>query len=229
MKVIGILGGLSPESTGHYYGHIIRSYHERKGDHDYPEIIVYSVNFEKYIKWQEAGDWSAAAEDMINVFNKLKNAGAEFGIIATNTMHKVFDVVSAYSPIPLVSIMEATGERIKAEGFNKVGLIGTIYTMKEGFYQEALGESGIEVIVPEDADQDYINNVIYNELTIGDVKDESRAKFVEVVKKLEADGAKGVILGCTEIPMLISEADCGLKLFNTTEIHAEKALEEALS
>jgi aspartate racemase len=228
MKVIGILGGLAPESTKEYYDRIIKTYYERKGDYGYPEIIIYSVNFQKYVNWQNAGDWQAAAEDMIKAIASLKTAGAEFGVIATNTMHKVFDEVQESSEIPLISIMAATADAIKARGFSKVGLLGTIFTMKESFYKDALTNKGIEVILPTDEEMEFVNRVIYDELTIGEFKSESRAHFVDIVKKMNGGGAEGVILGCTEIPLLISEADCGVPLFNTVMIHADAALEFAM-
>ena len=228
MKVIGILGGLAPESTREYYDHIIKRYYERKGDYGYPEIIIYSVNFQKYVEWQNAGDWNAAAEDMIRSIASLKEAGAEFGIIATNTMHKVFDEVQESSEIPLLSIMSATADAISARGFSKVGLLGTIFTMKEPFYKDALEGKGIEVAVPSDEDMEFVNRVIYDELTKGDFQNESRVRFVEIVRNMNAAGAEGVILGCTEIPLLITEDDCGVPLFNTSIIHAEAALEYSM-
>ncbi|UCH88738.1 MAG: aspartate/glutamate racemase family protein [Thermoplasmata archaeon] len=228
MKAIGILGGLSPESTSHYYEHIIRTYFERFGDYNYPEVLIYSVNFQKYVEWQESGKWSAAAEDMIKIFSALHNAGADFGILATNTMHKVFETVQTGTPMPLISIMDATGKQIEVAGYKTVGLLGTIFTMRESFYKNDLGKRGIDVIVPKDDEQEYINRVIYEELTRGEVKKESRARFIEIVTNLNGEGAEGVILGCTEIPMIISEDDCGVTLFNTTKIHAEAALEYAL-
>jgi aspartate racemase len=228
MKTIGILGGLAPESTKTYYDHIIKKYYEKFEDYNYPEIVIYSVNFQKYVDWQNSGNWSAAEDDMVSVIEALYRAGAEIGIIATNTMHKVFFEVEERSPIPLLSIMDATAKRIKQREFKKVGLIGTIFTMQEPFYKDALAKCGIETLVPSPDDQEYINNVIYKELTIGEFKQDARNMFVKIVKELNSQGAGGVILGCTEIPLLINEDDCGIPLFNTSFIHAEEALEFAL-
>jgi aspartate racemase len=228
MKVIGILGGLAPESTREYYDHIVKTYYTRKGDYAYPEIVIYSVNFQKYVDWQYAGDWQSAAEDMIKAVDSLKKAGAEFAVIATNTMHKVFDQVQAGSEIPLISIMDATADAISARGFSKAGLLGTIFTMKEPFYIDAMRKKNIEVVVPSDEDMDFVNRVIYEELTKGEFNDDSRARFVDIVKKMIDEGAQGVILGCTEIPLLISEGDCEVPLFNTSLIHAEAALYYAM-
>jgi aspartate racemase len=228
MKTIGILGGLAPESTKTYYEHITRTYYEKYGDYNYPEILIYSVNFQKYVEWQNAGNWSAAADDMVEVINALHQAGAQFGVIATNTMHKVFDDVQARSPMPLISIMDATADKIGQATMKKVGLIGTIFTMQESFYQDALAKRNIEVIVPHKEDQEYVNRVIYNELTLGEIEPESKTRFIDIVKILNSEGAEGVILGCTEIPMLITEDDCRVPLFNTTLIHAEKALDVAM-
>ena len=228
MKVIGILGGLAPESTAIYYDHIIRTYYDRFKNYNYPEIIIYSVDFQKYVDWQNTGNWSAAAEDMTKVIKALHSSGADFGIIATNTMHKVFDEVQENSPIHIVSIMEATAEKIQSANFTKVGLLGTIFTMQESFYKDALAEKGIEVIVPDDNHQKEINRIIYEELTHGEIKTDSKKHYVNVVKKMEQKGAQGVILGCTEIPLIINEGDCRVTLFNTTIIHAEKALDYAL-
>jgi len=228
MKVIGILGGLAPESTREYYDNIIKKYYERKGDYNYPEIIIYSVNFQRYMEWQNSGNWQAAAVDMTKSISALQRAGAQFAIIATNTMHKVFEEVQSGSEIQLLSIMTATADVIEARGFSKVGLLGTIFTMKESFYKDALNARGIDVLVPSEADMEFINRVIYDELTKGEFNSSSRSQFVEIVKKLVAQGAEGVILGCTEIPLLISEKDCDVPLFNTGLIHAEAALNYAM-
>lgn len=228
MKAIGILGGMSPESTRHYYEHIIRKYFDRFNDYNYPEIIIYSVNFQKYVRWQNENNWSAAADDMIKVFGSLAKAGADFGIIATNTMHKVFDEVQKSSQIPILSIMDAAADRIVAAGKMKVGLLGTIFTMREQFYKTALERKGIDVVVPPEGDQVLINRVIFDELTRGLVTNESKAMFVQVVKGMAESGCEGVVLGCTEIPMVISEDDTEITLFNTTTIHAESALDYAL-
>jgi len=226
-RKIGILGGLSPESTVAYYEHITRTYTERHGDYGYPEILIYSVNFQKYVDWQHGGRWEAAAEDMAAALEALRAAGADFGIIATNTMHIVFEQVQAKVGMPLVSIVDATGEAIQEAGLKTVGLLGTVFTMRERFYRDGLARRGIRVLVPDTADQERINRVIYDELCRGEIRDASRAVFLEIVETLRQRGAEGIILGCTEIPLLLRQHDCELPLFDTTIIHAEKALSYA--
>ena len=228
-KRIGILGGLSPESTATYYEYITRKYTERFGDYGYPEIIIYSVSFQSYVDWGDTGQWDRIAEDMIKAARALERAGAEFGIIATNTMHIAFDEVQAAVNIPFLHLIDATAEAIKAKSFSKVGLLGTKFTMNKPFYKERLAANGINAIVPEVYDQEEINRVIYDELVRGRILDISRKRFMEIMSKLGEDGAEGIILGCTEIPLLISEKDSSLPLFDTTTIHAQKALEYAIS
>jgi aspartate racemase len=228
-KKIGILGGLSPESTVTYYEHITRTYTETFGDHGYPEIIIYSVNFQSYVDWGDAGDWEKISEDMTKAARALERAGAEFGVIATNTMHLAFDEIQAAVSIPFLHLVDAAAEAIKAKGFSKMGLLGTRFTMNMPFYADRLAESGITVIVPEASDQEEVNRVIYEELVRGDILDTSRKTYVEIISKMKESGAEGVILGCTEIPLLVSEKDSSLPLFDTAVIHAQKALDYAVS
>ncbi|MFQ6076847.1 MAG: aspartate/glutamate racemase family protein [Candidatus Bathyarchaeia archaeon] len=227
-KRIGILGGLSPESTITYYEYITRTYYERFGDYNYPEILIYSVNFQEFVDWQKEGRWDRAADKMVEALAALHRAGADFGVIATNTMHIVFDEVQERSPMPLISIIDATAEAIKRESIRVVGLLGTIFTMSESFYRDGLSKHGIKTLVPNRDDQQYINRVIYGELTVGKILPESRKGFVRIVEDLKSRGGQGVVLGCTEIPLLMREEDCDTRLFNTTTIHAEKALEYAV-
>ena len=227
-RKIGILGGMSPESTGAYYEHITRTYTERYGDYGYPEILIYSVNFQKYVDWQREGRWSEAAVAMAAALESLRAAGADFGLIATNTMHIVFDEVRRKVAMPLISIVDATAEAVLAAGLKAVGLLGTVFTMREAFYREGLAKSGLRVLVPGANDQDRINSVIYDELCRGEIRSESRQAFVEIIERLRSEGAEGVVLGCTEIPLLVRQRDCALPLFNTALVHAEKALEFAV-
>lgn len=228
-KKIGILGGLSPESTAIYYEYITREYTRRYRDYGYPEIIIYSVNFQEFVDWQNQDRWDLAADKMIEIFRVLEKAGADFGLIASNTMHIVFDKVQREISIPLINIIEATSEAIKKDGIKTVGLLGTIFTMSKDFYKAGLETRGIIALVPDRKDQQFVNSVIYNELTRGLIKPESREGYVKVVKKLKEKGAEGIILGCTEIPLLIKEKDCGVRLYDTTLIHAENALNYAIS
>lgn len=227
-RKIGILGGMSPESTTVYYEHITRTYTERFGDYGYPEILIYSVNFQKFVDWQHAGQWSEAAAEMAKALEGLRMAGADFGLIATNTMHIVFDEVQRAVGMPLLSIVDATAEAILEAGLRSVGLMGTVFTMRESFFRDRLAQSGIEVLVPAPADQDLMNEVIYQELCSGKILPDSRRKFLEIIERLRCAGAQGIVLGCTEIPLLVRPEDCALPLFNTTLIHAEKALNLAV-
>ena len=228
MKTIGILGGLSPESTIAYYRHITQEYTARFGDYSYPEILIYSVQFQRFVDWQKERNWEAAADKMIQAVDRLYAAGADFGIIATNTMHVVFDEVAAAAAMPMLSIIDATAEAVKQEGLIKVGLIGTIFTIREPFFREKMEQHGISVVMPQEKDLELINSIIFDELCRGVVRDESRKQILAVTEVLSERGAEGIICGCTEIPLLISQEHCGLKMFNTTTIHAKKALDYAL-
>jgi aspartate racemase len=221
---IGILGGLSPESTVTYYEHITRSYAERFGDYGYPEILIYSVSFQQYVEWQKDGRWAEAADAMVCAIESLRLGGADFGLIATNTMHIVFEDVQARVGMPLLSIVEATAEAIAGRRLRRVGLLGTVFTMREAFYRVGLENMGIESLVPSAADQNFINQVIYGELCRGDIRDESRREFQRIVSDLQDEGAEGVVLGCTEIPLLLRPEDVEVPLFNTTLVHADAAL-----
>lgn len=221
---IGILGGLSPESTSIYYDHIIREYAKRYSDYNYPEIIIYSVNFQQFIDWQNQERWDLAANKMIEVFNILEKAGAEFGLIATNTMHIVLDKVQSEISIPILSIIESTAEVINQEKIKTVGLLGTIFTMSKDFYKQGLEKNGIATLVPENNEQELINKIIFQELTKGIITPQSKADYIKIINKLKTRGAEGIILGCTEIPLLVSGEDCTIRLYDTTRIHAEKAL-----
>ena len=227
-KVIGILGGMSPESTIAYYEYITRTYTQRYGDYGYPEILIYSVSFQPYVDWPQDGRWDLVEKGLAKAASKLETAGADFILIATNTMHLVFDEVQAQVNIPMLSLLDAVGEAILSKGLKQVGLLGTKFTMESTFYQEALKGKGITVLVPETEDRAYVNKVIYDELVAGKILENSRSGFVDVIRRLENQGAEGVILGCTEIPLLVSEADVGIPLFDTTAIHAEAALNYAV-
>ena len=226
-KRIGILGGMSPESTVAYYEYITRAYTERYGDYGYPEILIYSVSFQPYVDWPNQDRWDLVAQGLSQAAHKLVAAGADFILIATNTMHLVFDEVQAKVEVPMLSLLDATAEAVLARGLRTVGLLGTKFTMEKSFYQDALARRGITVLVPDAADRAYVNRVIYDELVAGQICDQSRIEFVAIIRKLVERGAKGVILGCTEIPLLVSEGDAGVPLFDTTTIHAKAALKYA--
>ena len=170
MKKIGILGGMSPESTVLYYEHITRAYTARFGDYGYPEILIYSVNFQKFVNWQHNGQWDEAIGEMAGALERLRLAGADFGLIATNTMHIVFEEVQRAVRMPLLSIVEATAGAVREAGLQSVGLLGTVFTMKERFFRDGLERSGITVLVPEPEDQRQVNDVIYQELCRGEIQ-----------------------------------------------------------
>jgi len=219
---------MSPESTVEYYQYITRAYTERFGDYGYPEVIIYSVSFQPYVDWPEQDRWDLVAQGLSEAAQKLEAAGADFIVIATNTMHLIFDQVQASVSVPMLSLLDAVGDAILARGMNTVGLLGTKFTMEKTFYQDALARRGITILVPDADDREYMNAIIYDELVAGQIHDESRVGFVTIIKKLAEHGAEGVILGCTEIPLLVSEEDAGMPLFDTTVIHAEAALNYAL-
>jgi len=226
-KKIGILGGLSPESTIIYYQRIVRRCHEFLGDHTYPEIVVYSVNFQRFIDWMGRKRWDKITEQLVKDVRSLAEVGADFVLIATNTMHIVYQEVQRRSPIPVVSIIRATAEAVSKEGVDKVGLLGTRFTMEKGFFKRGLADYGIDTLVPEKGDREYVDKVIFDELCRGVIKAGSRERFLRIIRNLIIQGAEGIILGCTEIPLLIKPEHTSAKLFDTAIIHADKALELA--
>lgn len=228
MKTIGLIGGMSWESTSLYYQIINEYIQHKKGGLYSAKCILYSVNFEEISSMQKTGQWQKCGEILGNIAKNLETAGADFITICTNTMHKVVPDIQKYINIPIIHIAEATYNRIKEAGIKNIGLLGTKYTMKEDFYKNILIDKGLNVIIPEDDEVEFINNVIFNELCKGDIKAESKRKFLEIVDRLKLRGAEGIILGCTEIVMLISQKDIDIKVFDTTQIHAETAAELSL-
>lgn len=228
-KKIGIIGGLSPESTVSYYLHITRTYVERYGDYGYPEILIYSVNLENYHCWRSENRWDLVAENLIDAAKSLQKAGADFGLIATNTMHKVFDVVQNAVSLPLIHLVDVTALKAQEMGLKKLGLLGTQYTMSDGFYHEKISQFGLNVIVPHSEDQKIIHKIIVEELVQGKLLEDSRSEYIRIINKLTSKGAEGIILGCTEIPLLIKQNDSSVPILDTAIIHAEAALERALT
>lgn len=228
MKTIGILGGMTPDSTALYYEHIIRTYQSRFDDYAFPPIVIYSVSFQDYVDWMFAGKWDKIAVGLSEGMQNLEKAGAGVGVIATNTMHKVFDRVASSVSIPLISIIDATAENILEKKIKTVGLLGTIFTMEQDFYKEGLQKFGIEVVVPSGADQQTVNRIILDELGKGVIREESRKRYLDIIRGMQADGAEGIVLGCTEIPLLIQQEHCDIPVFDTTVIHAEKVLNYSL-
>lgn len=227
-KRIGIIGGLSPESTVTYYLHITRTYTERFGDVGYPEIVVSSANLEQFHQWRIDGQWDAIAASLIDHAQRLQAAGADFGLIATNTMHKVFDAVQAGCDLPLLHIIDPVADAINARGLTRVGVLGTTATMGDGFYADLLAARGIASVVPDAADQETVHRIIVDELVKGELRDASRQAYLEVMERLRAAGAQGVVLGCTEIPLLVRQSDSDMPLFDTAVLHADAALRRAV-
>jgi len=223
MKTIGILGGLGPESTIAYYSYITRQYYALRGDYAYPQIVVYSLTFGDFINVGYE-----AAEKVRCAIGNLRRAGADFVVAACNSIHIVYDEVSPGLPIPWVSIMDVTAERIKAKGLATIGLLGTVFTMTKGFFQTALDRYGIETLTPPPNQQKRINDIIYSELVLGDVRAGSREDLLVSIDDLKERGAQGVVLGCTELPFVLRQEHCDLPVFDTTALHAQKALDLAL-
>ena len=228
MKTIGLIGGMSWESTVTYYEVVNEVVKERLGGLNSAKVLLYSVNFEEIEKRQASGDWDECAEILGTAAQNLEKAGADFIIICTNTMHKVAPQMQEMIHIPIVHIAEATADELKKKEIKKVALLGTKYTMTQDFYRGKLVETGLEVLIPDEEGVAMINDVIFNELCLGVLKEESKAAFVKEIEKLAEQGAEGVILGCTEIGLLIKQEDVKIPVFDTTMIHATKAAEMAL-
>jgi len=227
-KTIGIIGGMTPESTTIYYNHIIHTYQKKIGDYAFPEILIYSVSFQKIVDWMNTENWEAISDHMINIANALKQAGADFALLATNTIHNVFDTIQTHSPIPFMSIVEATAENILEKNLETIGLLGTRFTMQKSFFKDVLKSRGVETLVPSEEEQEDIHRIIFDELGRGVISESSRNLYLQIITRLEEKGAQGIILGCTELPLLIGDQDCDLPLFDTARIHAEKALNMAM-
>ncbi|MBO6128996.1 MAG: aspartate/glutamate racemase family protein [Pseudobutyrivibrio sp.] len=223
MKTIGLIGGMSWESTVTYYQIINETIKRELGGLHSAKILLYSVDFDEIEKYQADGDWDRSADILSDVAIKLEKAGADYIVICTNTMHKIAPQMSERISIPIIHIAEATADKLKEQGISTVGLLGTKYTMTEEFYKAKLIEAGINVLIPNDEDVQIINSIIYNELCLGNIRKESKDSYLTIIKKLEDAGAQGVILGCTEIGLLIQQKDIDLPVFDTTLIHAEKA------
>ncbi|CAM3228883.1 aspartate/glutamate racemase family protein [Streptobacillus felis] len=228
MKTIGLIGGMSWESTLTYYKLLNDKVMHHLGGLNSAKIILYSVNFADIEKCQKCGDWNKSAEILKDAALKLEKAGADFVLICTNTMHKVVPEIQKDLNIPIIHIAEATADVLVERGIKKVALLGTKYTMTQDFYREKLTERGIEVLIPCEHGVEFVNDVIFKELCVGEVKKESKDKYVEIINGLVEKGAEGVILGCTEIDLLIKDGDVDVPVFDTTEIHADKAFELAI-
>lgn len=229
MKTIGLIGGMSWESTIPYYRQINQRIKQRLGGLHSAKIILYSVDFAEIEQLQRSGDWDKAGELLADAALKLQAAGADCLVLCTNTMHKVAASLEAAVTIPLLHIADATAEAIKAAGLHKVALLGTRFTMEQDFYKKRLTESyGLEVLVPDEEGRTLVHQVIYQELCLGVVNQDSRLQYQQIMADLVTQGAEAIILGCTEIGLLISSEDCAVPLFDTTALHAQKAADFAL-
>ncbi|MBI1342836.1 MAG: amino acid racemase [Terrimonas sp.] len=228
MKTIGIVGGTSWHSSIDYYRLINEFVNQRLGGNEAAQIILYSVNYGEIVTLTQQGDWDRIAAIICNAAWKIDRAGADCILLGANTMHKIAERVERSVSVPLLHIATETGRVIQRKGLQKVGLLGTKYTMELGFYAEKLSELGIETVLPGDEDRIFVNDVIYHELGKGLLKKESKERYLTIIDNLQRKGAEGIILGCTEIPMLIKQADTPIPVFDTTHIHAAAAVEFAL-
>jgi aspartate racemase len=229
MKTLGLIGGMSWESTASYYAALNQGVKDALGGLHSAKIILNSVDFAEIEQLQHEGDWSTLGKMLADAAQSLERAGAECVMICTNTMHKVVPAIEAGITIPILHIADSTAEQLKQHGIQKVGLLGTRFTMEQDFYKGRLKEHfGIEVLIPNQEDRDTVHNVIYQELCKGIIKDESKQAYLRVIERLQDAGAEAVILGCTEIALLVGQEDTQVKLFDTTQIHSEKGVEWAL-
>lgn len=230
MKTIGLIGGMSWESSLEYYRIINETVHERLGGVHSAKSVLVSVDFAEVEALQRAGRWDEATRLMLATARQVEAGGADFVVICTNTMHKMADEVQASIGIPLLHIADATAEAVKAQGWRKIGLLGTRFTMEEDFYRGRLAEKhGLEVLIPGAEDREVVHRVIYDELVVGKIIPASQAAYRQVIGRLVQAGAQGVILGCTEIGLLVKQADSPVPLFDTTLLHALAAVEFALA
>jgi aspartate racemase len=231
MKILGIIGGLGPESTVEYYQNIIALYRERQRDGSYPEFIINSVDLKKGLDFMTVNNLGGMADYLLEEIDKLAQAGANFGLISANTPHIVFDEVASKSPIPLISIVEATCTAAKALKLRRLALFGTRFTMQGTFYPKVFSREGIELVVPDATDQDYLHDKYLNELVPGKFLPETRARLLAIVDRMKANSdIDGVILAGTELPLILRDAEHnGIPFLNTTKIHCQAAVEEMFS
>lgn len=228
MKTIGLIGGMSWESTVTYYQVINKTIKDLLGGLHSSKCLLYSVDFQEIEQYQSLGQWDKCADVLSAAAINLEKAGADFLVICTNTMHKVVPAIEKNINIPIFHIAEATAHELLQKKITKVGLLGTKYTMTQNFYKDKLVQKGLEVLIPAAEDIEVINNVIFQELCRGEIKESSKKNYLEIIESLYANGAQGIVLGCTEIGLLIQQADTPVPLFDTTFIHAKKAAQIAL-
>ena len=229
MKPIGLIGGLTYVSTLEYYRYLNELTNERLGDAEAPLIIMYSVNFGEIKTLTEADEWDKISAIICDAAKKIEDAGAACLLIGANTMHKVADEVQPVIKIPIIHVADAVAKDISRHGLKKVALLGTRYTMQLGFYTDRLGRSGIETIIPDQDDVEFINYTIYHEFSKNIFSDQTKGAYLNIISKLKQRGAEGIILGCTEIPGLINQSDCDIPLFDTVKIHSGAGVDHVLS
>lgn len=229
MRTIGMLGGMSWESTAQYYRLANELVRERLGGHHSARVLLDSVDFAEIEELQRAGDWDRAGTILADRARALQGAGADLVLLCTNTMHKVVDPIEAAVDVPVLHIVDATARAIRAAGLSRVGLLGTAFTMEQDFYRDRLAAHGVEVVVPGAADREAVHRVIFDELVLGIVRDRSRDTYRAVIDRLVAEGCEGIVLGCTEIELLVGADDSPVPVFPTTRIHVEAAVDEALA
>ncbi len=229
MKTIGLIGGMSWESTVSYYQIINEKTKELLGGLHSAKILLYSVDFAEIEEYQANGEWDKSAECLSNIAVKLEKAGADFIVICTNTMHKVAPQISKNINIPIIHIAEATAKAINKCNLSTIALLGTKYTMTQEFYKQKLIDNDINVLIPTPEDIETVNDIIYNELCLGKITPLAKQKYLDIIAKLQKQGAQGVILGCTEIGLLISQKDTTLPVFDTAKIHAEEVAQTAIN
>ncbi len=228
MKTIGLIGGMSWESSAEYYRILNEEVKNRLGGLHSAKCILYSVDFEEIERYQVEGDWESAGKVLGDVAQSLEKAGAEMIVLCTNTMHKVIGSIEEQVSLPILHIADATASQIQQSGINKVGLLGTKYTMEQDFYKSRIESTGITVLIPNQEDREVINRVIFEELCLGSIQLSSKDYYKKVIQRLVDEGAEGIILGCTEIGLLIKPEDADVPLFDTTVIHAVEAVNQAL-
>ncbi|MFJ5159861.1 aspartate/glutamate racemase family protein [Pantoea sp. NPDC088449] len=229
MKMIGLIGGMSWESTALYYRIINEQVKQQLGGLHSARSLMYSVDFHEIEQLQAAGEWQKAGEILADAARSLEQGGADFIVLCTNTMHKVAQQITDAVSIPLLHIADATAQRIRQAGVKKVGLLATAFTMEQEFYKGRLNQAEIEVLVPDTAGRKVVHDIIYQELCLGIIREESRAHYRKIIAELVEQGAEAIILGCTEITLLVNAEDASVPLFDTTLIHAEDAVKLALS
>jgi aspartate racemase len=230
MKTIGLIGGMSWESSLEYYRIINETVKERLGGLHSAECVMYSIDFAPMEVLQQQGRWLEAAQHLVRVARNVEKAGADFVVLCTNTMHKVANDIQANISIPMLHIADATAQKVKMAGLKTIGLLGTRFTMEEDFYKSRLSQKyGLTVLIPDNEEREIVHRVIYDELVLGEIRSESRSHYLQIMERLVQSGAEGIILGCTEIGLLVHNEDSRVPLFDTTKIHAVAAVEYALA